>query len=66
MREAKCMREVHKRACALKLASEQRASDFKPGISRFVAELFCVLERFYFLLCVKHTAFVSEAKCISL
>ena len=35
MREAKCMREVHKQhyACALKIASEQRATDFKPGIS---------------------------------
>ena len=27
-------------ACALKIASEQRATDFKPGISLFVAELF--------------------------
>ena len=34
MREAKCMGEVHKQhyACALKIASEQRATDFKPGI----------------------------------
>ena len=42
MTEAKCMREVHKQnyACALKIASEQRATDFKPGISLFVAELF--------------------------
>ena len=42
MREAKCMREVHKQhyACALKIASEQRATDLKPGISWFVAELF--------------------------
>ena len=42
MREAKCMREVHKQpyACALKIASEERTADFKPGISWFVAELF--------------------------
>ena len=42
MREAKCMREVHKQhyAWALKIASEQRATDFKPGISWFVAQLF--------------------------
>ena len=41
MREAKCMREVHKQhyACALKIASEQRATDFKPGISWFVAQV---------------------------
>ena len=33
MREAKCMREVHKQhyAWALKIASEQRTTDFKPG-----------------------------------
>ena len=38
MKEAKCMREVHKQhyVCALKIASEQRATDFKPGISWFV------------------------------
>ena len=42
MREAKCMREVHKQdyARAFKIASEQHATDFKPGISWFVAELF--------------------------
>ena len=42
MREAKCMREVHKQhyACALKIASEQRATDFKPGISWSVAQLY--------------------------
>ena len=42
MREAKCMRVMHKQhyVCALKIASEQRATDFKPGISWFVAELF--------------------------
>ena len=41
MREAKCMREVHKQhyACAFKIASEQRATDFKPGISWFVAQV---------------------------
>ena len=41
MREAKCMREVHKQhyACALKIASEQRATDFKQGISWFVAQV---------------------------
>ena len=41
MREAKCMREVHKQyyACALKIASEQRATDIKPGISWFVAQV---------------------------
>ena len=41
MREAKCMREVHKQqyACALKIASEQHATDFKPGISWFVAQV---------------------------
>ena len=41
MREAKCMREVHKLhyACALKIASEQRATDFQPGISWFVAQV---------------------------
>ena len=41
MREAKCMREVHKQhyAFALKMASEQRATDFKPGISWFVAQV---------------------------
>ena len=35
MREAKCMREVHKQhyACALKIASEKCTTDFKPGIS---------------------------------
>jgi hypothetical protein len=34
------MREVHKQhyACALKIASE-RATDFKPGISWFVAQV---------------------------
>jgi hypothetical protein len=34
------MGEVHKQhyACALKVASEQRATDFKPGISWFVAQ----------------------------
>ena len=42
MREAKRMREVHKQhyACALKIASEQRATDFKPGISWSVAQLY--------------------------
>jgi hypothetical protein len=42
MSEAKCMRKVHKQhyACALKIATEQRTTDFKPGISWFVAELF--------------------------
>ena len=37
-----CMREVHMQhyACALKIAAEQRATDFKPGISWLVAELF--------------------------
>ena len=46
MREAKCMREVHKQhyACALKIASEQRATDFKPGISWFVANCFLKLQ----------------------
>ena len=41
MREAKCMHEVHKQhyACALKIAPEQRATDFKPGISWFVAQV---------------------------
>ena len=41
-REAKCMREVHKQhyACTLKIANGQRATDFKPGISWFVVELF--------------------------
>ena len=41
MREAKCMREVHMQhySCALKIASEQRATDFKPGISLFVAQV---------------------------
>ena len=41
MREAKCMREVHKQhyACALKIASEQRAIDFKPGVSWFMAQV---------------------------
>ena len=41
MRDAKCMREVHKQhyACALKVASEQRATDFTvnqvfPGLWR--------------------------------
>ena len=48
MREAKCMREVHKQhyACALKIASEQRATDFKPGISLFVAQV--QLNKLYF------------------
>ena len=42
MREEKCVREVHKQhyAWALNIASEQRATAFKPGISWFVAELF--------------------------
>ena len=42
MREANCMREVHKQhyACTLEIASEQRATDFKPGITWLVAELF--------------------------
>ena len=41
MREAKCMRKVHKQqyACALKIASEQRTTDYKPGISWFVAQV---------------------------
>ena len=41
MREAKCMREVHKQhyACALKIAFEQRATDIKPGISWFVVQV---------------------------
>ena len=41
MREAKCICKVHKQhyACALKIASEQRATDFKPGISLFVAQV---------------------------
>ena len=41
MREAKCMRKVHKQhyACALKIASEQRATDFKPGIPWFMAQV---------------------------
>ena len=41
MREAKCMREEHKQhyACALKIGSEQRATDFKPGIFWFVAQV---------------------------
>ena len=41
MREAKCMREVHKQhyACTFKIASQQRATDFKPGISWFVVHL---------------------------
>ena len=40
MRKAKCMREMHKQhyACALKIASEQRPTDFKPSISWFVAQ----------------------------
>jgi hypothetical protein len=34
------MREVHKQhACALKIASEERATDFKPGISWFAAQV---------------------------
>ena len=35
------MREVHKQhyACALNVASEQRTTDFKPGISWFVAQV---------------------------
>ena len=39
MSEAKCMRKVHKQhyACALKIASEQRATNFKQGIFWFVA-----------------------------
>jgi hypothetical protein len=42
MREAKCLREVHKQhyACVLKIASEQRANHFKQDIAWFVAELF--------------------------
>ena len=41
MREAKCMREVEKQhyAWALKIASEQRATDFKPGIFWFAAQV---------------------------
>jgi hypothetical protein len=41
MREAKRMCEVHKQhyACALKIAAEQCATDFKPGISWFVAQV---------------------------
>jgi hypothetical protein len=41
MREAKCIHEVHKQhyACALKIASEQHATDFKPDISWFVAQV---------------------------
>ena len=48
MREAKCMHEVHKQhyACALKIASEQRASDFKPGISWSVAQLYSETAKF--------------------
>jgi hypothetical protein len=35
------MREVHKQhyTCALKIASKQRATDFKPGMSWFVAQV---------------------------
>jgi hypothetical protein len=35
------MREVHKQnySCAIKIASEQRATDIKPGISWFVAQV---------------------------
>ena len=35
------MRKVHKQhyACALKIASEQRATDFKPGNSWFVVQV---------------------------
>ena len=42
MREAECMRKVQKQhyACALKIASEQRTTAFRPGISWSVAELF--------------------------
>ena len=41
MKEVKCMRKVHKQhyACALKIASEERITDFKPGISWFVAQV---------------------------
>ena len=43
-----CMREVHNQsvciACALKIASEQRATDFKPGIFWFVALLAQVVQ----------------------
>ena len=41
MKEAKCMHEVNKKhyAWALKTASEQRATDFKPGIFWFVAQV---------------------------
>jgi hypothetical protein len=40
--EVKFMREVHKQhyACDLKIPSEQHATDFKPGVPWFVAELF--------------------------
>ena len=47
MREAKCKREVHKQhyACALKIASEQRTTDLKPGISWLVAEVISETEK---------------------
>jgi hypothetical protein len=41
------MREVHKQhyACNLKIAFEQRATDFKPGISWFVAQVVSKTEK---------------------
>ena len=49
MREAKCMRKVHKQhyTRALKIASEQRATDFKPSISWFVAQLVSETEKYH-------------------
>jgi hypothetical protein len=41
------MHEVHKQhyACALKIASEEGATDIKPGISWFVAQVISETEK---------------------
>ena len=37
--QKRCTKKVHKHACALKIVFEQRATDFKSGVSWFVAQV---------------------------